>query len=121
VSVTLTPVELGRVRAEISAGADGRVAVHLVADHSAGADALRAATSALRSSLESDGLHLDQVSVSLGDPGQERRGDEAGPMDDDGRAPRRGLRPAGSPGSVSNVAIPTSTLRQASSGLDLDL
>jgi len=120
VSVTLTPVELGRVRVEISAGADGRVAVHLSAEHAIGADALRAGTAALRSSLESEGLQLDQVSVALGDAGQERNGSGANPTRDDVPAPRRGLRLAGPVGSPSPVRT-TDTSHRPHSGLDLDL
>ena len=121
VSITLTPGDLGSVRVEVSTGVDGRVSVHLAAEQAAGAHALKNATSALRSSLESDGLQLDHVSVGSGDVGQQaadpgrQRIFDHDPQDGPGVTPTFG---SAAPSPTSAILQPAG---RRSSGLDLDL
>lgn len=121
VSITLTPGDLGSVRVEVSTGADGRVSVHLAAEQAAGAHALRNATSALRTSLEADGLVLDQVSVGSGDVGQQAAEPGRQRIFDHDHQDGQGVRPtfgSAAPNPTSATSQPTG---RRSSGLDLDL
>ncbi len=121
VSITLTPGDLGSVRVEISTAVDGRVSVHLAAEQAAGAHVLRNATSALRSSLEAEGIQLDQVSV--GSDGVGQQAGESGrqrifePDARDGSP----VRPSFGSAAPSLPSVTQQPTYRRSSGLDLDL
>jgi len=123
VSIGLTPGDLGHVRVELRTRGDGSVSVHLTAERAVGADSLRNATSALRADLESDGLRLDQVSVSLGDAGQS--GQRSGNSRTDEDAAPRGSLLGGlaSPSATSDRAAPRPRpmVPAGTDRLDLDL
>ena len=119
-TLTLRPAELGEVQVELRAH-NGNVSVHLTASHAEGADALRAATPALRRDLEQAGLGLDRVDVGVSD-GQGGQGGDARrhSLDDtDGVAEP----PARSPvGGAVGLRRPLSSVRtRAADGIDLDL
>jgi len=65
----LTPEHLGRVTIDVVTGRDGGVHLHLRAERPEGAAALNNATHGLRADLESGGLRLDRVEVSVGQGG----------------------------------------------------
>lgn len=118
-TLTLRPAELGEVRVELHTDG-GNLAVHLTASHEHGADALRAATPALRRELESAGLGLDRVDVGVGGgAAEQRQGTHAHELDDaDGPALSSNHRPVVGVGlRRPNAAAPTI----ATDGIDLDL
>ena len=124
-SISLTPVELGRVKVELMTR-DGQLSVHLTADHARGADALRTASGSLRSELEADGVRLDQLGVSLGDAGHGRRdgtpANAGEPMSDnpDTATPRRTGRSV--PTDAPSTPRPTGRPRVLTAdAVDLDL
>lgn len=123
VSIGLTPGDLGRVRVELRTQGDGSVSVHLTAERAVGAESLRNATSALRSELESDGLRLQQVSVSLGDAGQPGHSFNDSRTDDEMAALRPTLGDTSPLSTPSNRAAPRQRpmVPAGSDRLDLDL
>ncbi len=123
VSIGLTPGDLGRVRVELRTRGDGSVSVHLTAERAVGAESLRTATSALRTELESDGLRLDQVSVSLGDAGQSGHSARDARTDDEMAPPRPMVGGTSPLSTASHRAAPRqrAVVPAGTDRLDLDL
>ena len=119
-TLTLRPAELGEVHVELRAN-NGSVSVHLTASHTDGADALRAATPALRRDLEQAGLGLDRVDVGVGGGQGGEAGDARRHSLDDADGPAES--PARSPvgGSVGLRRPPSPVRTRAADGIDLDL
>lgn len=118
-TLTLRPAELGEVQVELRTHG-GSVSVHLTASHHDGADALRAATSALRRDLEHAGLGLDRVDVGVSGGGDDRRPSDHRPTLDDPEPPGDPIGPRPAPGGRLQRPAP-STRTRGTDGLDLDL
>lgn len=121
-TLALTPDHLGRVTVDVATDAHGGVHLHLRADLAEGAAALGAATHGLRNELESQGLRLDRLSVSVGSDGDGGPTGQRGEADVDRSTPRPDTRPR----AASTAELPRPILRPArlaasSDRLDLDL